>query len=73
MAPTNSAIALKNVYYSAGKSFEIQDLTLNVPYGSIYGFLGPNVSWKTTTIMHQATRREIFLLGHDIPKMRLRR
>ena len=42
MGPKNNAIELKDVCYSAGKSFEIRDLTLNVPYGSIYGFLGPN-------------------------------
>lgn len=23
---------------------------MRVPMGSIYGFLGPNTSWKTTTI-----------------------
>ncbi len=60
MGPKNNAIELKNVCYRAGPSFEIRDLTLNVPYGSICGFLGPNGSGKTTTIrlfigMHQAT------------------
>ncbi len=73
MGPKNNAIELKDVCYSAGRSFEIRDLTLNVPYGSIYGFLGPNGSGKTTTIrlftgMHQATSGEITVLGHSIPK-----
>ena len=73
MTPKNNAIELKGVCYSAGRSFEIRDLTLNVPYGSIYGFLGPNGSGKTTTIrlftgMHRATRGEISVLGHPIPK-----
>ena len=73
MGPKNNAIELKDVCYRAGPSFEIRDLTLNVPYGSIYGFLGPNGSGKTTTIrlftgMHQATSGEISLLGRPIPK-----
>ena len=73
MGPQNNAIELKDVCYSAGRSFEIRDLTLNVPYGSIYRFLGPNGSGKTTTIrlftgMHQATRGEISVLGYPIPK-----
>ncbi len=73
MGPKNNAVELNEVCYRAGPSFEIRDLTLNVPYGSIYGFLGPNGSGKTTTIrlftgMHQATRGEISVLGHPIPK-----
>ena len=69
----NNAIELRNVGYTAGKSFEIRDLTLNVPYGSIYGFLGPNGSGKTTTIrlftgMHRPSRGEISVLGHSIPQ-----
>jgi ABC-2 type transport system ATP-binding protein len=34
----------------AGSSFELKELTMRVPMGSIYGFLGPNGSGKTTTI-----------------------
>jgi ABC-2 type transport system ATP-binding protein len=44
------AIAIETLYYRAGKTFAIRDLTLHVPSGSIYGFLGPNGSGKTTTI-----------------------
>ncbi|HEV8399627.1 MAG TPA: ABC transporter ATP-binding protein, partial [Gemmatimonadales bacterium] len=35
--------------YRAG-SFELKDVSLHVPAGSIYGFLGPNGSGKTTTM-----------------------
>jgi ABC-2 type transport system ATP-binding protein len=28
----------------------VDDLSLNVPGGSVYGFIGPNGSGKTTTI-----------------------
>ena len=46
----SNAIETKNLHRSMGKEFEIRDLSLSVPSGSIYGFLGPNGSGKTTTI-----------------------
>lgn len=46
----SNAIELQNLDYRAGKSFAITNLNLHVPTGSIYGFLGPNGSGKTTTI-----------------------
>lgn len=33
-----------------GKTRGVEDLTMRVPEGSVYGFLGPNGSGKTTTI-----------------------
>jgi ABC-2 type transport system ATP-binding protein len=45
-----AAIALRDVAYRASKTFEIRDLNMNVPQGSIYGFLGANGAGKTTTI-----------------------
>ena len=44
------AIEIRRLHYRAGKSFAIQSLNLTVPAGSIYGFLGPNGSGKTTTM-----------------------
>ncbi len=44
------AIEIERLHYRAGKAFEIPALDLHVPSGSIYGFLGPNGSGKTTTI-----------------------
>ena len=46
----SNAIETSHLAYRAGKAFEIADLSLSVPAGSIYGFLGPNGSGKTTTI-----------------------
>ena len=46
----NNAIELTDVGWRAGNSFALKDLTIRVPSGSIYGFLGPNGSGKTTTI-----------------------
>src|SRR5918997_1935177 len=49
------AIALRNVTKRFGTVVAVDDLSLAVPAGSIYGFIGPNGSGKTTTlrmIMH---------------------
>lgn len=69
----NSAIELNDVAWRAGSSFALQDLSLRVPTGSIYGFLGPNGSGKTTTIrmfmgMLRPERGSIRVLGGDVPK-----
>ncbi|MGB3464113.1 MAG: ATP-binding cassette domain-containing protein, partial [Cyclobacteriaceae bacterium] len=44
-------IETQDLNFSYSKSFkDIEKLNLQVPKGSIYGFLGPNGSGKTTTI-----------------------
>jgi ABC-2 type transport system ATP-binding protein len=45
-----SAIEIRNVTKQFGTVVAVNDLTLDVPQGSIYGFIGPNGSGKTTTI-----------------------
>lgn len=69
----NSAIELIDVSWRAGKSFELKDISLNVPVGSIYGFLGPNGSGKTTTIrafmgMLKPDRGTISVFGRPVPR-----
>jgi ABC-2 type transport system ATP-binding protein len=69
----NLAIELVDVSWKAGSSFAIRDLSLRVPTGSIYGFLGPNGSGKTTTIrmitgMQRPHRGELRVLGSDVAK-----
>ena len=44
------AIETRDLVYRASKHFMLRNLDLKVPLGSIYGFLGPNGSGKTTTI-----------------------
>ena len=43
-------IELENITKSYGNHLAIDNLSLQVPRGSIYGFIGPNGSGKTTTI-----------------------
>jgi ABC-2 type transport system ATP-binding protein len=49
---TGSGVAIETdgLTKSFGKSIVVEDLALRVPTGSVFGFLGPNGSGKTTTI-----------------------
>ncbi len=49
-APDNIAIEVEGLTKSFGGRVVVQDLSMQVKRGSIYGFLGPNGSGKTTTI-----------------------
>lgn len=69
----NDAIAIDRLHYRAGRAFEIRDLTLRVPTGAIYGFLGPNGSGKTTTIrlilgLLRPRAGQIRVLDADVPR-----
>ena len=43
-------LSIEKLRKSYGKRSVLQDLTLNIPTGEIYGLLGPNGAGKTTTI-----------------------
>jgi ABC-2 type transport system ATP-binding protein len=45
-----STIELNNVSKTFGKHVAVDGLSLSVPKGSVYGFIGPNGSGKTTTL-----------------------
>jgi ABC-2 type transport system ATP-binding protein len=45
-----NAVEIENVCKSFGTHRAVVDLSLAVPAGSIYGFIGPNGSGKTTTL-----------------------
>jgi ABC-2 type transport system ATP-binding protein len=44
------AVQISNVTKTFGSVHAVDDLSLNVPDGCIYGFIGPNGSGKTTTM-----------------------
>lgn len=45
-----NAVEIRNVTKSFGRVTAVDDLSLDVPQGSVYGFIGPNGSGKTTTL-----------------------
>jgi ABC-2 type transport system ATP-binding protein len=49
-ATTETAVSLKNVTKTFGTVTAVNDLSLAVPRGTVYGFIGPNGSGKTTTL-----------------------
>lgn len=69
----NTVLELKNVSKSFGKRKVIDNLSLEVKEGEIYGFLGPNGSGKTTTIkmilrLMDEDSGEIKVNGYDTKK-----
>lgn len=48
--PNGVALRLKGVTKTYGAHTAVNDLSLEVPAGSTYGFIGPNGSGKTTTL-----------------------
>jgi len=55
-----------------GAQVAVNSLTLSVPRGSVFGFLGPNGSGKTTTIrmllgLAEPSAGSVELLGHQLP------
>lgn len=64
-------ISTKNLYKKYGSRFVLEDISLNVEKGSIYGFLGQNGAGKTTTIkllsgLSIPTQGQIFVDGMDL-------
>jgi ABC-2 type transport system ATP-binding protein len=45
-----NVVEIENITKTFGSVTAVNDLSLNVPTGSIYGFIGPNGSGKTTTL-----------------------
>ena len=73
--PQNLELAIKtsSLTKQFGSQKAVSSIDLSVPKGSVFGFLGPNGSGKTTTIrmilgLAAASKGEIELLGHPIPK-----
>lgn len=57
--------------YNAGKKIALQDFSIEVPAGSVYGLLGPNGAGKTSFIriinqITQADTGEIFINGEKL-------
>ena len=73
-APGELAIETHSLTKRFGKQTAVNSIDLAVPRGSVFGFLGPNGSGKTTTIrvllgLAGATSGEVSVLGRALPKM----
>jgi ABC-2 type transport system ATP-binding protein len=69
-------IRTSGLNYSFGDFKALNDVTLEVKEGSIYGFVGPNGAGKTTTIrtllgLYPVKEGIVFLMGKDIQKERV--
>jgi ABC-2 type transport system ATP-binding protein len=67
------AVQISHVTKTFGSVTAVDDLALAVPEGSIYGFIGPNGSGKTTTMrmivnIFYPDRGEIRLFGDGLPE-----
>jgi ABC-2 type transport system ATP-binding protein len=68
-----NAIEIRGLQWRPDSTFEIKGLDLSVPAGSVYGFLGPNGSGKTSTIRlfmgtAKAGAGEMRILGGRVPE-----
>lgn len=70
-----SVLSVDGVAKKIGSRMIVEDVTMSVNEGEIYGFLGPNGAGKTTTIrmivgLIRPTKGSIRIVGHDIEKER---
>ena len=69
-------VITQKLSYSFGKQTVLDNISLEVPRGSIYGFLGPNGAGKTTTLrlilgLLQKQNGNINLFGKDLSSNRI--
>jgi ABC-2 type transport system ATP-binding protein len=74
----SNAISIQNLTKQYGKLTVLEDLSLEVPHGSIFGFLGPNGAGKTTTIqilagLSRATSGSVSINGVSVTSAGLHR
>lgn len=68
-----SVIEIKNLVKKYGDNVAVNDLSLNIEKGKVYGFLGPNGAGKSTTMniitgYTGTTSGTVLINGHDIFK-----
>ncbi|NNC11493.1 ABC transporter ATP-binding protein [Planctomonas sp. JC2975] len=73
MTGTGSAISVRGLTKKFGRQVAVGGLDLEVPQGSVFGFLGPNGSGKTTTIrmllgLAAPNAGTVELLGERMPR-----
>ena len=72
-SPVDAAVATRGLTKRfRGGQLAVNGIDLQVPWGAVYGFLGPNGSGKTTTIrmllgLIRPTAGTVYLLGRPMP------
>jgi ABC-2 type transport system ATP-binding protein len=71
------AVSLQNVHKVYNSTSVVQDLSLTIPPGEIFGLLGPNGAGKSTTIrmlttLTQPTQGQIAIAGYDVVQQPIR-
>ncbi|SHH96944.1 ABC transporter ATP-binding protein [Clostridium grantii] len=66
-------LQIENLYKNYGKFNAVDDLSLNIEEGEIFGFVGPNGAGKTTTMkiicgLLSATKGQVYVNGVDAIK-----
>ncbi len=70
-----AAVRFNNVVKNYSKTPVIDDLSLSIPYGTIFGLLGPNGAGKSTSLkaimgLLEIDGGSIEIFGHDVAKIR---
>ena len=68
----DTSITIRNLKKCYGDVLAVDDLSLEIFSGEVFGFLGPNGAGKTTTVeivegLRQADSGDISILGFSIP------
>lgn len=76
MENQTDCITMNKVNKFFGDKQVLKDVSLNVPYGCIYGLLGPSGCGKTTSVkimagISESTSGETYVLGEKMPQLSL--
>ncbi len=74
--PADLIIETRELSYVFGNQKVLDNVSLQVPSGSIFGFLGPNGAGKTTTIkillnLLRSSKENVFLFGRELNTHRI--